>query len=99
MKSTGNVVLRQTSAISDFTLLLFGGEVVPGVAPGTLEMAGGLIKFATEPRTAALILHLRAALQGLIQKKVCVVATRAKGSSRKKGAESLPTVANQLCIL
>ena len=57
---TTDIFLRSTSVVSDFALLLFGGDLHPSSkAGGGFDMLGGYLHFAAAPRTGQLVLVRR----------------------------------------
>ncbi|KAG8639165.1 DExH-box ATP-dependent RNA helicase DExH5, mitochondrial isoform X3 [Manihot esculenta] len=64
------VFLRDSTAISDSVLLLFGGSISKGDIDGHLKMLGGYLEFFMEPDIAETYQSLRRELDELIQTKV-----------------------------
>eukprot|EP00252_Welwitschia_mirabilis_P023873 TRINITY_DN6872_c0_g1_i1.p1 TRINITY_DN6872_c0_g1~~TRINITY_DN6872_c0_g1_i1.p1 ORF type:complete len:675 (+),score=149.14 TRINITY_DN6872_c0_g1_i1:215-2026(+) len=64
------VVIRDSTAISDSMLLLFGGAVTRGEAPGHLKMLDGYLEFFLEPALAETYLSLKNELEELVHKKL-----------------------------
>eukprot|EP00850_Spirogloea_muscicola_P021523 SM000252S09075 [mRNA] locus=s252:79854:86589:- [translate_table: standard] len=67
---TKEIYLRDTSAVSDYALLLFGGELSPRAGDGGFDMLGGYLQFSATPKTAQLVHELRAQLDQLLQRKI-----------------------------
>ncbi|XP_021896216.1 DExH-box ATP-dependent RNA helicase DExH5, mitochondrial isoform X1 [Carica papaya] len=65
-----SVFLRDSTAISDSILLLFGGFISRGDADGHLKMLGGYLEFFLKPAVAEMYQTLRKELDELIQIKV-----------------------------
>ncbi|KAL1803374.1 hypothetical protein ACET3Z_032021 [Daucus carota] len=65
-----SVFLRDSTAISDSALLLFGGSISRGNIDGHLKMMGGYLEFFMEPMTAEMYQTLRSELEELIQNKL-----------------------------
>lgn len=66
---TGIVILRDSTAISDTMLLLFGGKLNPGFKPGHLVMGDGL-EFFMSPSLTKTTLQLREELDHILQRKM-----------------------------
>ncbi|CAN1159224.1 DExH-box ATP-dependent RNA helicase DExH3 [Linum perenne] len=64
------VFLRDSTAVSDSVLLLFGGKVSSGGLDGHLKMLGGYLEFLMKPELAGMYLTLKSELEELIQKKL-----------------------------
>lgn len=67
---TSNVMIRDTTGVSDSMLLLFGGQVNQGGEPGHLVMNDGYLEFFMEPSVALMYLRLRKELDDLISRKL-----------------------------
>ncbi|KAK6132067.1 hypothetical protein DH2020_034188 [Rehmannia glutinosa] len=65
-----SVFLRDSTAVSDSMLLLFGGSILRGDSDGHLKMLGGYLEFYMDPAIAELYQSLRRELDELIQTKV-----------------------------
>ncbi|XP_057952642.1 DExH-box ATP-dependent RNA helicase DExH3 [Malania oleifera] len=65
-----SVFLRDSTAVSDSVLLLFGGNVSRGGLDGHLKMLGGYLEFFMKPTLADTYLRLKRELEELIQKKL-----------------------------
>ncbi|KAL7132403.1 hypothetical protein ABFS83_12G071400 [Erythranthe nasuta] len=65
-----SVFLRDSTAVSDSMLLLFGGSITKGEMDGHLKMLGGYLEFYMDPITAELYQSLRRELDELIQVKL-----------------------------
>ncbi|KAL3654449.1 hypothetical protein CASFOL_004130 [Castilleja foliolosa] len=65
-----SVFLRDSTAVSDSMLLLFGGSISRGDMDGHLKMLGGYLEFYMEPAIAELYQSLRRELDELIQTKL-----------------------------
>ncbi|XP_052179750.1 DExH-box ATP-dependent RNA helicase DExH3-like [Diospyros lotus] len=64
------VFLRDSTAISDSVVLLFGGNVSRGGLDGHLKMLGGYLEFFMKPTLADTYLRLKKELEELIQQKL-----------------------------
>lgn len=64
------VFLRDSTAVSDSVLLLFGGSVSRGGLDGHLKMLGGYLEFFMKPGLAGTYLALKRELDELIQRKL-----------------------------
>ncbi|XP_059649653.1 DExH-box ATP-dependent RNA helicase DExH5, mitochondrial-like [Cornus florida] len=65
-----SVFLRDSTAVSDSVLLLFGGSILRGDSDGHLKMLGGYLEFFMKPATAEMYQTLRRELDELIQTKL-----------------------------
>ncbi|KAI3516708.1 hypothetical protein L1887_15678 [Cichorium endivia] len=65
-----SVFLRDTTAVSDSILLLFGGSISKGDTDGHLKMLGGYLEFFMDPSMAEMYLNLRKELDELFQCKL-----------------------------
>ncbi|XP_062145221.1 DExH-box ATP-dependent RNA helicase DExH5, mitochondrial [Alnus glutinosa] len=65
-----SVFLRDSTAVSDSVLLLFGGSISRGDTDGHLKMLGGYLEFFMNPSLADMYQSLRKELDELIQKKL-----------------------------
>ncbi|XP_061374553.1 DExH-box ATP-dependent RNA helicase DExH3 [Gastrolobium bilobum] len=65
-----SVFLRDSTAISDSVLLLFGGNISRGGLDGHLKMLGGYLEFFMKPELAKTYLNLKMELEELIMKKL-----------------------------
>lgn len=65
-----SVFLRDTTGVSDSTLILFGGGLVNGALPGHLKMLQGYIDFFMDPTLAETYINLKQELDKLLQKKL-----------------------------
>ncbi|KAL0424689.1 UNVERIFIED_CONTAM: DExH-box ATP-dependent RNA helicase DExH5, mitochondrial [Sesamum radiatum] len=69
-KKVNSVFLRDSTAVSDSMLLLFGGSITKGDMDGHLKMLGGYLEFYMDPALAELSQSLRRELDELIQIKL-----------------------------
>nr|XP_016432957.1 PREDICTED: DExH-box ATP-dependent RNA helicase DExH5, mitochondrial-like isoform X1 [Nicotiana tabacum] len=65
-----SVFLRDSTAISDSVLLLFGGTISKGEVDGHLKMLGGYLEFFMSPTIAEMYRSLRRELDELIHTKL-----------------------------
>ncbi|XVF84733.1 hypothetical protein PTKIN_Ptkin17bG0061900 [Pterospermum kingtungense] len=65
-----SVFLRDSTAVSDSVLLLFGGSISKGNVDGHLKMLGGYLEFFMQPAIAETYLSLRREFDELIQNKL-----------------------------
>lgn len=65
-----SVFLRDSTAVSDSVLLLFGGDILRGDGDGHLKMLGGYLEFFMKPAIAEMYQSLRRELDELIQNKL-----------------------------
>lgn len=62
---TASIYLRSATMVSDYMLLLFGGPLLQGEAPGALTTLQGQLTFTATPSVAQLILGLRQRLDAI----------------------------------
>ncbi|XVF76079.1 hypothetical protein PTKIN_Ptkin13bG0237300 [Pterospermum kingtungense] len=67
---TTSIFIRDSTNISDYALLLFGGNFVPSKTGEGIEMLGGYLHFSASKRVLDLILKLRGELDKLLNRKV-----------------------------
>ncbi|XP_008811383.1 DExH-box ATP-dependent RNA helicase DExH3 [Phoenix dactylifera] len=65
-----SVFLRDSTAVPDSVLLLFGGNISRGGLDGHLKMLGGYLEFFMKPDLASTYLGLKRELEELIQNKL-----------------------------
>lgn len=65
-----SIFLRDSTAVSDSVLLLFGGSVLKGDMDGHVKMLGGYLEFFMSPGVAEMYQSLRRELEELIQTKL-----------------------------
>ncbi|CAN6445915.1 unnamed protein product [Victoria cruziana] len=65
-----SVFLRDSTAVSDSILLLFGGNISQGGLDGHLKMLGGYLEFFMKPNLAEMYVCIKKELDELIQKKL-----------------------------
>ncbi|TKY50912.1 ATP-dependent RNA helicase A [Spatholobus suberectus] len=65
-----SVFLRDSTAVSDSVVLLFGGSLFKGDADNHLKMLGGYLEFFMEPTVAEMYQSIRGELDDFIQSKV-----------------------------
>lgn len=65
-----SVLLRDSTAVSDSVLLLFGGSISKGDMDGHLKMLGGYLEFYMSPGLASMYQSLKNELQQLIYTKL-----------------------------
>ncbi|XVE53139.1 hypothetical protein DITRI_Ditri02bG0180200 [Diplodiscus trichospermus] len=65
-----SIFLRDSTAVSDSVLLLFGGSISRGVVDGHLKMLGGYLEFFMHPAIAEKYQSLRREFDELIQNKL-----------------------------
>ncbi|KAG4998544.1 hypothetical protein JHK82_029334 [Glycine max] len=64
-----SVFLRDSTAVSDSVVLLFGGSLLKGDADNHLKMLGGYLEFFMEPSVAEMYQSIRRELDDFIQSK------------------------------
>ncbi|GLJ45369.1 hypothetical protein SUGI_0955050 [Cryptomeria japonica] len=67
---TTNIFIRDSTNISDYALLMFGGSLALSQSGQGIEMLEGYLHFSASKRTMQLIQNLRAELDKLLQKKI-----------------------------
>ncbi|KAL4338902.1 DExH-box ATP-dependent RNA helicase DExH1-like [Arachis ipaensis] len=67
---TTSIYVRDSTNISDYTLLLFGGNLVPGKNGEGIEMLGGYLHFSASKSVIDLIRKLRGELDKLLNRKI-----------------------------
>ncbi|XP_031498621.1 DExH-box ATP-dependent RNA helicase DExH1 isoform X2 [Nymphaea colorata] len=67
---TTSVFVRGSTNISDYTLLMFGGNLMPSRSGEGIEMLGGYLHFSASKSVLQLIQRLRGELDRLLQKKI-----------------------------
>ncbi|KAG4984496.1 hypothetical protein JHK87_029245 [Glycine soja] len=72
-----SVFLRDSTAVSDSVVLLFGGSLLKGDADNHLKMLGGYLEFFMEPSVAEMYQSIRRELDDFIQSKLQTLLTRA----------------------
>jgi hypothetical protein len=63
-----NILVRDSTAVTDYALLMFGGHLVP--EKEGFSMLNGYLRFNATPRTASLVGQLRGELDRLLQRKI-----------------------------
>ncbi|KAM3402109.1 hypothetical protein ACQJBY_006203 [Aegilops geniculata] len=67
---TANIYVRDSTNISDYALLLFGGSLSPSNTGEGIEMLAGYLHFSAPKRIIELIQRLRGELDKLLQRKI-----------------------------
>ncbi|KAM0827322.1 hypothetical protein ACQ4PT_068272 [Festuca glaucescens] len=67
---TASIYVRDSTNISDYALLLFGGSLSPSSTGEGIEMLGGYLHFSAPKRVIELIQRLRGELDKLLQRKI-----------------------------
>ncbi|CAI5507371.1 unnamed protein product [Closterium sp. Naga37s-1] len=68
---TSDIFLRDSTMVSDFALLMFGGNFEPAPAGRMgFDMLGGYLHFSASAQTAQLVQDLRQQLDGLLREKI-----------------------------
>ncbi|CAN6479255.1 unnamed protein product [Victoria cruziana] len=67
---TTSIFVRGATNISDYTLLMFGGNLTPSQSGEGIEMLGGYLHFSASKSVLLLIQRLRGELDRLLQKKI-----------------------------
>uniref|UniRef100_A0ACD5TPF9 Uncharacterized protein n=1 Tax=Avena sativa TaxID=4498 RepID=A0ACD5TPF9_AVESA len=67
---TASIYVRDSTNISDYALLLFGGSLSPSNTGEGIEMLGGYLHFCAPKRIIELIQRLRGELDKLLQRKI-----------------------------
>ncbi|XP_059451843.1 DExH-box ATP-dependent RNA helicase DExH1 isoform X2 [Corylus avellana] len=69
VKTTG-IYVRDSTNISDYALLLFGGNLIPSKSGEGIEMLGGYLHFSASKSVLELIRKLRGELDRLLNRKI-----------------------------
>ncbi|CAM6110806.1 unnamed protein product [Calypogeia fissa] len=69
VKTTG-IYIRQSTNLSDYALLMFGGSLSPSKDGRGVEMLEGYLQFSAAPKTIQLVQELRKQLDSILQRKV-----------------------------
>ncbi|KAL5742051.1 hypothetical protein ACOSP7_028783 [Xanthoceras sorbifolium] len=67
---TASIYIRDSTNISEYALLLFGGNLIPSKTGQGIEMLGGYLHFSASKSVLQLIKTLRAELDKLLNKKI-----------------------------
>ncbi|XP_074264204.1 DExH-box ATP-dependent RNA helicase DExH1 isoform X2 [Silene latifolia] len=67
---TTSIYIRDSTNISDYALLLFGGNLLPSKTGEGIEMLGGYLHFSSSKSVLELIKKLRAELDKLLNRKI-----------------------------
>ncbi|KAK4582595.1 hypothetical protein RGQ29_025695 [Quercus rubra] len=67
---TTSIYIRDSTNISDYALLLFGGNLIPSKTGEGIEMLGGYLHFSASKSVLELIRKLRAELDKLLNRKI-----------------------------
>ncbi|KMZ73507.1 putative ATP-dependent RNA helicase [Zostera marina] len=67
---TSNIYIRDSTNISDYALLLFGGNLTPSKNGEGIEMLDGYLHFSASKSVLQLIQKLKAGLDNLLQRKI-----------------------------
>ncbi|KAF6156015.1 hypothetical protein GIB67_035372 [Kingdonia uniflora] len=68
---TTSIYIRDSTNISDYALLLFGGSLIPSkTGEGGIEMLGGYLHFSASKSVLDLIKNLRGQLDIILQRKI-----------------------------
>ncbi|GMH22995.1 hypothetical protein Nepgr_024838 [Nepenthes gracilis] len=67
---TSSVYIRDSTNISDYALLLFGGNLLPSSSGEGIEMLRGYLHFSASKNVLELIMKLRAELDKLLSRKI-----------------------------
>ncbi|KAK6944129.1 Helicase-associated domain [Dillenia turbinata] len=67
---TTSIYIRDSTNISDYALLLFGGNLVPSRTGEGIEMLGGYLHFSSSKSVIELIRKLRGELDKLLNRKI-----------------------------
>ncbi|KAL6273302.1 hypothetical protein ACE6H2_023994 [Prunus campanulata] len=67
---TTNIFIRDSTNISDYALLLFGGSLIPSKTGEGIEMLGGYLHFSASKSVLELIRKLRGELDKLLNRKI-----------------------------
>lgn len=67
---TSSIYIRYSTNISDYALLLFGGNLIPSKSGEGIEMLGGYLHFSASKSVLELIKKLRGELEKLLNRKI-----------------------------
>ncbi|XP_010505119.1 PREDICTED: DExH-box ATP-dependent RNA helicase DExH1 isoform X2 [Camelina sativa] len=67
---TTSVYIRDSTNISDYALLMFGGNLIPSKTGEGIEMLGGYLHFSASKNVLELIQRLRGEVDKLLNKKI-----------------------------
>ncbi|XP_057805318.1 DExH-box ATP-dependent RNA helicase DExH1 isoform X1 [Salvia miltiorrhiza] len=67
---TSSIYLRDSTNISDYALLMFGGNLLPSQSGDGIEMLGGYLHFSASKTVLDLIRRLRGELDRLLTRKI-----------------------------
>ncbi|GBG82962.1 hypothetical protein CBR_g36488 [Chara braunii] len=67
---TTDIFIRDASAVGDYALLMFGGEMSTSPSGAGFSMLKGYLHFSTAPRSTQLVKELRAQLYRLLERKI-----------------------------
>ncbi|XP_047970216.1 DExH-box ATP-dependent RNA helicase DExH1 isoform X1 [Salvia hispanica] len=67
---TSSIYIRDSTNISDYALLMFGGNLLPSQSGDGIEMLGGYLHFSASKTVLDLIRRLRGELDGLLTRKI-----------------------------
>ncbi|KAL3646913.1 hypothetical protein CASFOL_009457 [Castilleja foliolosa] len=70
MVKTSSIYLRDSTNISDYALLMFGGNLIPSKTGDGIEMLGGYLHFSASKTVLDLIQKLRGELDKLLTRKI-----------------------------
>lgn len=70
MVKTNSIFIRDSTNISDYALLLFGGNFLPSKTGEGIEMLGGYLHFSASNSVLQLIRELRGELDKLLSRKI-----------------------------
>ncbi|XP_012836166.1 PREDICTED: ATP-dependent RNA helicase DHX36 isoform X1 [Erythranthe guttata] len=67
---TSSIYIRDSTSISDYALLMFGGNLIPSKTGDGIEMLGGYLHFSASKTVLDLIRKLRGELDKLLTRKI-----------------------------
>lgn len=67
---TSSIYIRESTNISDYALLMFGGSLTPSHSGKGIEMLGGYLHFSAPEKTMKIVKNLRWELDRLLQRKI-----------------------------
>ncbi|XP_020549589.1 DExH-box ATP-dependent RNA helicase DExH1 isoform X2 [Sesamum indicum] len=67
---TSSIYIRDSTNISDYALLMFGGNLIPSKSGDGIEMLGGYLHFSASKTVLDLIRKLRGELDKLLSRKI-----------------------------
>lgn len=93
---TTSIYIRDSTNISDYALLLFGGNLVPSKSGDGIEMLGGYLHFSASKSVIELIKKLRGELDKLLNRKIVEPGLDVSGEGKGVVAAAVELLHNQM---